>query len=393
MRVRCPCPSHTPILILQLVLLSPIGVTAQVTALDFTGPPNGRLTNEFGNVHDVYPLGDGRVAVLDRVEQDILLADFSADRVTPAARKGSGPSEYRNPGWLAPGPDGGLTTFDMGLQVLHRLGRSGRIVETIPGTRSPVQFAVPFGADSLGGIYYRPIEGLARARGQLTEAEGIPIVRWDTDRNTVDTVARVPPTPLIVQQRGNPGGGMSMTSQTPPLPRITAVAILPEGGVTLIHPEPYRQERAAIHGRLVAGPIIPYESIRVTEADKRTAREAESRSRRGGTGISSTPRPGSGAPLSTRSTSELPWPDTKPPFQQDPLRTALISPQGEVWMLRSNAADDPVPRYDIIDREGRRTAIATLRPNARVVGFGPGMVYVASTDPETGLVHLDRYQR
>ena len=70
-----------------------------------------------------------------------------------------------------------------------------------------------------------------------------------------------------------------------------------------------------------------------------------------------------------------------------------ISPDGEIWVLRTRPASDKVPTYDIFNSTGQLTGKATLKPNSAVVGFGAGAVYVARQDPEDDLRYLEKYAR
>ncbi len=80
-----------------------------------------------------------------------------------------------------------------------------------------------------------------------------------------------------------------------------------------------------------------------------------------------------------------------PPFSGQ--GAVLISPDGEIWVLRTRPASDKVPTYDIFNSAGQLTGKATLKPNSAVVGFGAGVVYVARQDPEDDLRYLEKYAR
>ncbi|MBP6444054.1 MAG: hypothetical protein KA267_08560, partial [Gemmatimonadales bacterium] len=85
------------------------------------------------------------------------------------------------------------------------------------------------------------------------------------------------------------------------------------------------------------------------------------------------------------------FPAVMPPFSGQ--GAVLISPDGEIWVLRTRPASDKVPTYDIFNSAGQLTGKATLKPNSAVVGFGAGVVYVARQDPEDDLRYLEKYAR
>jgi hypothetical protein len=81
----------------------------------------------------------------------------------------------------------------------------------------------------------------------------------------------------------------------------------------------------------------------------------------------------------------------KPPFLFD--ADIHVTADGHVWVLRSRAVDDSIPRYDVFDRGGTKVQEVRLRPSSRVIGFGKkGTIYVIRTDGDD-LQHLERFRR
>ncbi len=97
-----------------------------------------------------------------------------------------------------------------------------------------------------------------------------------------------------------------------------------------------------------------------------------------------------GPQLSSDKTADGEFPQLMPPFVASSI---VMSPDGELWIGRSHAAGDRVWYYDVIDARGVLIAIAKVGTGSRVVGFGPGAVYVVRTDPADDLAHLERYRR
>jgi hypothetical protein len=90
-----------------------------------------------------------------------------------------------------------------------------------------------------------------------------------------------------------------------------------------------------------------------------------------------------GAPV--RQPGRREFASTKPPFLFD--ADIHVTPESHVWILRSRAAGDSIPRYDVFDRSGRKIHEVRLRSSNRVIGFGKGTIYVVYTDGDD-LQHL-----
>ena len=81
---------------------------------------------------------------------------------------------------------------------------------------------------------------------------------------------------------------------------------------------------------------------------------------------------------------------TKPPFLFD--ADIHVTPDGQVWVPRTRAADDSIPFYDVFDRRGRKIQQVKLRPSSSIIGFGRGTVYVIRVDGDD-FQHLERFRR
>jgi hypothetical protein len=136
---------------------------------------------------------------------------------------------------------------------------------------------------------------------------------------------------------------------------------------------------------------VPYTPAKVTQADKDEYMEAQRRNPPtvmrmtagpGGTQRQVGPPPG-GLP-------EPEFAETKPPFAGP--GSVQVTPEGEVWVLRTRPAGDKVPTYDVFDRNGALVKRVVLNPRSRVVGFGRASVYVTRSD-EDDLLYLERFKR
>lgn len=137
-------------------------------------------------------------------------------------------------------------------------------------------------------------------------------------------------------------------------------------------------------GTVRRGSPLTYRSLPVTAADRMTYRERMSFVRSSATLKGG----GNGPQLSGIEVSDEEFPRLMPPFVASSI---VMSPDGDLWIGRSHAARDTVLYYDIVSATGGVVAIATVGIDSRVVGFGPGTVCVARTDPAGDLVYLERY--
>jgi hypothetical protein len=82
------------------------------------------------------------------------------------------------------------------------------------------------------------------------------------------------------------------------------------------------------------------------------------------------------------------FPDFLPPFV---ARTAIVAPDGRLWVERFRAANDSTPVFDVFDRTANRVLAITLPRRTRLVGFGTGSIYLVRIDND-GLQYLQRYR-
>lgn len=354
-----------------MILLTALAVlstrTAQVPVRPFTTAPSATASEPFSSITAVRELPGGRAIVVDRQEQRVVLLDFGRQTVTPIGRKGSGPGEYQMPTAILTGPGTDSYLADLFAMKIHVVSSDGRIRSTITkppenrGIRMPV-FFVPGAVDSAGRLYFQ------RASGGGSAARDI--LRWDRSTNQVDRVAEFRSAMVIGSRQQGKGRGV-VSDDSPPFTASPGWRVLPDGRVVIVHPAPYHLEVRDGARRLV-GPTRADTPIPVTAAERAAYRAAQGKDATG--------------PIADRD-----FPAVLPPFLGQ--ESILASPDNEVWVLRTRAAADPTPRYDIFDATGRLVATAALRPHSRVVGFGSGTLYVARQDPADDLWYLERYRR
>jgi len=78
-------------------------------------------------------------------------------------------------------------------------------------------------------------------------------------------------------------------------------------------------------------------------------------------------------------------PDYRPPFVRGSARGDA---EGNVW-IRTTRMVKGQPVYDVVNRQGQIVDRVQIPPFRAIVGFGPGVVYMAVKD-SAGVVHLER---
>jgi hypothetical protein len=172
-------------------------------------------------------------------------------------------------------------------------------------------------------------------------------------------------------------------------------SVLSDGRIVVARVSDYHLEIVQPDGRRVTGPPVRYTPVRVGEAETEEWRNAQ----RSGTRMSvSMQEDGRG---STRSISNAPaparvpeppsWPATKPPFGGGARGGAVFAaPNGEIWVLRTRAANDKVPTADVFNAQGRLVGKIVFPERTRLVGLGPRGAYLIRIDDDD-LQYLQRH--
>lgn len=376
-----------------LLAIASAPLTAQMS-VSLTGKPQAALSEPFSLVGGIRELPGNKAIVLDSKDDRLVLADFASGTVKDIGRKGGGPGEFQRPQSLLAAPGTATWVPDVMLDKVHVISPDGKISPTglvAPQANGAPIRMLPRGIDRIGRMYIQTMPSLG-AGGQISDS--VWVLRWTPSSNRVDTITKVSSGLKITAS--NSGNRQSMTIRSKPFASNDIWAVLPDGQLVMVHAAPYRVD--IIDGKQVhAGTAISYTPIKVTAEDRDAFRKAMTSGRPVVRTFSSGGGGGGGTAPSTNvnsSATDVPdedFPSTKPPFVGS--GSVKVSPEGNIWVLRSRAASDKVPTYDIFDSTGRLTGKATLNPNSVVVGFGEGTVYIARTDPEDDLVYVERYSR
>lgn len=362
------------------LMVTPLAVPAQVVTLD---NPDATLSEPFSMIRGVRELSNGRIVVVDWIENRVVLADLTAVAVRPLLRDGPGPQEVRLPSGLVRLRGDTTLLYDDGNARSHILAPDGRSVRTIaadvPG-RGGIR-----GVDATGAFLHG-IPAWAEGPNALPD-DSVRIVRWDPRANTAPRVIAVVQGTRYHKDRS--------PAMQPRLPMVgfasqDAWAVTPDGALAIVRATPYRVE-FHVPGRVpVVGPAYPVEPRAGTQADRlRFVREFAAGSAVSGRG----PNGGMGRGESIDATEvarlarTAEWSATHPPF--DPS-AVLVAADGRVWVGRT-PRPDLAPRYDVFDAKGVLALQVDLPRGRRVLEVGRLGVYAVVEDGD-GVQTIERYR-
>ena len=383
-------PRAPTLAVLALSAITP-AVAAQ-TAVALTKPA-AEFTEPFTRVASLRELADGKVIVSDSRDKIVQMVDFRAETTTKIGREGQGPGEYVLPATLFALPGNQTWLHDLLGRRFLPIDPTGKIADPVPmpGTTASkggiLMIASVPGSDAKGRLYF---EAPAFDPGNPNAAppDSLAILRWDRVIPALDTAAWiVGPKPQVTALGG--GRRFQMVLGTGKIfePQ-EAWGVAGDGGVVRVTPSPYQVIWYGPGAKPATGPVVPYSPLPVTQADKDAVIEARKRGG-GGTFFAMGRNGGGTAPRKI----DLPDPEfapTKPPFQGQ--SAVSVSPDGEVWVERTQPAGAKQPVYDVFNRAGRLVERVTLNPRSRVVGFGAGTVYVVRQDQDD-LEYLQRFPK
>lgn len=380
------------VLVAAAALPSPAAAQAPGSSRTLANPVS-TSGDAFTNISSVRELSNGKVIVSDLMEKKVQLIDLAAGTATQIGREGQGPGEYGFPGELLPLP--GDTTL-----LVDRVNRrflvilpNGKTGETIP---FPPGGGImdPRAVDRNGRIYFQgSLFGGGMPNPSESTPDSVPIVRWDRRRNVTDTVTflKVPSMSVRTSGGGGSSAGGAIMFRSQPFSPEDSWSAGADGRVAVARVRDYHVDWISPTLQRRAGPANKFTPVRVTEADKEALRRTMANSPRmmvsvgGGGGTSNRSAP---PPPPPGAMDEPAYPEFKPAF---PGRSTWVTPEGQVWQLRSRSASDPVPTVDVFDQRGVMVGQVKLPKDRRVVGFGKGAVYLAHTDSDD-LQWLEKYR-
>jgi len=352
--------------------------------------PDRILPHEFTQVRGFRELPDGRVLLSDRLDERVVVADFTAGTVVTVGRTGAGPAEYRMPGGVHPWPGDSSLVFDEGNARLFIVGPDLKIHRSFSARRAGTPYTiVPRGTDQAGRLYFEIPAWAAGPNAPRTDS--VSLARLDIRTDRVEQMARILGTKALP-----PGPRMR-----PSIPFVTFAAqdawqVAPDGRLAIVHANDYHVDWTG-NGTARSGKPVPFRRDKVTRADRISeARRFTVNSSIGGKGSgANAPSAASPIPASWLTDSALnemadhdAFAETLPPFA---ARVPRITPDGVLWVERAGHAGEPA-RFDLFDQSGDRIGRAILPAGRRLLGLGRGTLYLVATD-ENGVERIERYRR
>jgi len=386
---------HPSWILAGITMAVAVPASAQVRNIVLTGAPLKSIEEPFTQISGIRELPGSKAVVADRGEQKLMMVNFGTGAVTPIGRKGGGPGEYQFPASVFPGPGNQTYVGDPLAAKIHVVTPDGKVGTALlpPSSENGIGLTMPRGVDASSRLYF---QGMPRPDLDSGAMDSMQILRWDPKGKRVDTLGKVF-SGMTINTSGSSGNNMRVMISSKPWTAAPAWAALPDGRVAVVQPSPYRVDVIGANKMVTRGPAQPYTPIKVTAAERNAYREAQKSSSGmaitrsvggpGGSGTSAS----SARPAAAPDMPDSDFPTTMPPFSGQ--TSVQVSPEGEIWVLRTRPASDKAPKYDIFNSAGQLTAKATLKPNSTVVGFGSGVVYVARQDPEDDLRYLEVYSR
>jgi hypothetical protein len=243
----------------------PFAVHAQVTSSTQLGPADLRVSGEFTTITSVRELSKGGLLIADRTNRLVTLFDPLTGLMENVGRVGGGPGEYSGVGWLygANGDTTLLTDWTTGRWlVLHE----GRVVNTETRPFNGLLGPRLSGTDKFGHVL--ALRGHPRPLPR-TRADSLIVLRGHRPSQHVDTIG-------VIGGRGNEG-----FSRTPPRGRTPGTIIaanplaaedqallLPDGWIAIVWTTPYRVDWRSPDGRWIRGDPLPFERVRVDDAER-----------------------------------------------------------------------------------------------------------------------------
>jgi hypothetical protein len=341
-----------------------------------------------GNVMSIRTFGDGRVLINDANTRRLLLLDSTLRHTTVVADTTSGTAKAYGSGLT------GLVRFtgDSSLIVDQITGAflildsKGKVARIIPppgrtGRTPGSPSGPPLGFDQAGHLLFRApapffigllppdFVGDTLMRGP----DSVAILREDVITRRVDTLVSLQAARLrqAVTKRG-PGLGGSGRPALNPIPSGDDWTVLNDGTVAVVRVRDYRVDLVRPDGHVTAGPKMPTQWVRLTDDMK----VAIMSSMRASDSVAANRDEGAvvrGPLRAYVDPSDLP--DFQPPFVSGFTRADA---DGHVWIRVNQVVPaDGGAVYDVIDKRGTLIDRVQLPAGGTLVGFGPGVAYLA----------------
>lgn len=386
MMLAAPAAAQAPV-----ALARPLGpVTASVTvrsALDVREVPAGILVHDF-------------------LARQVVLMDtaLAPVRMVADSTAATGRRYGRFPGRLMPAGDSTLF-LDPGSSAVLVLGPDASVARVAafprPSEMGALRNPEPPGIDREGRVIYAlsigtPAAGTMATQGSPPGARPRPVdsmivLRVDLQTRRVDTLARVamlrPSSRMDLSDSVAPLQVLGVN----PLAPVDGWVVLPGGTLAIVRGSDYHVDLVHADGRRESAPRIPFAWQRLTDEGKVAYLDSlrgvqDARAARGPGARGLTPEElGAAARRATQGEMDVAGvhyeyvdaavlPDYRPAFRRGAVRADT---QGRIWVrLTQRAAAGTL--YDVLHGSGHRVDRVEIPEGRTIVGFGNGVVYLAS---------------
>ena len=368
---------------------------AQAVPLRDLPKPVKEIEDPFSLVSGAIEIKPGQVLAVDGTEAELALVDFAKGSKTAIGRQGSGPGEYRMPAGLFRLQGDTIWVLDAAQQRLVAFNP-----DMTPGTTIPVltfdqstmtAFTAPFFGDRKGTLYASAMAVNAGRSGtgfQMSIPDSVGLVRFDprgkAERTEVTTL-RFPTSrkPDMKVTRT----AIKMTMAYPGLVASDPWTVFPDGRIAIVRGATYTVEFISADGKRTSGGKIPYETIKVTDADQKAEMD-EARRQMAEQGKAAQKMMPANMTMDFELLPPADWPANYPSVS--PLG-AMAAPDGKLWVKRAIPFRTGREQWDVIDQQGKLVGRWRLPAKTTIVAIGQGVVYTARTD-EDDLRYLQRVE-
>lgn len=359
---------------------------AQAVPLRDLPKPTKEIEDPFSLVSGAIEVKPGQVLAVDATEMALSLVDFSKGSKTAIGRQGAGPGEYKAPAGLFRLQGDTIWVLDPAQARLVAFNPP----DMSPGTNIPFMvfdqstmtaFTAPYYSDRKGQLYASAMSIQAGRGGggvQMSIPDSVGLVRFDPRGKG----ARTEVTRLRFPTSGKPdmkvnGTAIKYTMAYPGLVAADAWAVFPDGRIAIVRGATYTVELIGTSGNKTST-TIPYETIKVTDADKKAEMD-EARRVMGEQGKAAQKMMPPGMSMDFELLPPAEWPANYPAVS--PLG-ALAGPDGRLWVKRGIPFRAGREQWDVIDQAGKLVARWRLPVKTTIVAVGQGVVYTTRTDED-----------
>lgn len=359
------------------------------------GKALAELEEPFTGAFDARELADGRLVVFDVKDNTLSFVSSDLSSVKAISRQGSGPTEFRRITQILPRRGDSTLAYDVMNARFLVIDGNGTAVSTTSlreaSAGMPVGPMAVKGYDPSGRLLYQGMKIQMGPRGPAL-SDTSAVLRLDPARKAVDTLTSVRIGSPGMAMSGDPQKGTGAVRLTvPAYPIVDEWGLLPDGRIIVVRGDTYTLEFISGPGKVGSTVKVPYEPVKVTNADKvkmkETRAEMQKEVSKAMAGVSSMVPKGKMPSMAVDEPTE--WPDVKPAIGQGSLK---IAPDGEIWVMRLREAKFDGQSWDVFTNAGVLKMRVELPAKAKLVGIGAKHVYAVRTDSDD-LQYLGRYTR